>query len=275
MSDVIDRTEQYYDSADADEFYFRIWGGEDIHIGLYEAGETDICEASRRSVARIAGKIAHWPEGSRFLDIGAGYGGSGRYVAKKYGFQVSNLNLSKVQNKRDREITEKQGLSGKVEVIDGNFEELPFGDNAFDIVWSQESILHSGNRFKVFREVDRVLKPGGEFIFSDPMQKPGVSKDELQPVLDRIHLETMGSVEDYKKFAAELGWETLEVELIPDQLPNHYAAVLHNLESRADEIEGKVSTEYVENMKKGLRHWIDAGKKGLLDWGILHFRKPA
>ena len=25
----------YYDSSDADQFYELVWGGEDIHIGLY------------------------------------------------------------------------------------------------------------------------------------------------------------------------------------------------------------------------------------------------
>ena len=29
-------TEIYYDSAAADNFYFNIWGGEDIHIGIYD-----------------------------------------------------------------------------------------------------------------------------------------------------------------------------------------------------------------------------------------------
>ena len=29
----------YYDSSDADRFYAEIWGGEDIHIGLYETAE--------------------------------------------------------------------------------------------------------------------------------------------------------------------------------------------------------------------------------------------
>ncbi|MCP5497196.1 MAG: SAM-dependent methyltransferase, partial [Leptospiraceae bacterium] len=26
----------YYNSSEADQFYYNIWGGEDIHIGLYD-----------------------------------------------------------------------------------------------------------------------------------------------------------------------------------------------------------------------------------------------
>ena len=42
--------ENYYDSSDADIFYERVWGGEDIHIGLYESG-LSIFEASRKPLS--------------------------------------------------------------------------------------------------------------------------------------------------------------------------------------------------------------------------------
>ena len=42
----------YYDSAEADDFYRTIWGGEDIHVGLYDNGE-DISRASRRTVETL------------------------------------------------------------------------------------------------------------------------------------------------------------------------------------------------------------------------------
>ena len=38
----------YYDSSDADRFYAEIWGGEDIHIGLYEPADHPIATASER-----------------------------------------------------------------------------------------------------------------------------------------------------------------------------------------------------------------------------------
>ena len=35
---------------------------------------------------------------------------------------------------------------------------LPLPDASCDVAWSQDSILHAGNRSRVFDEVDRVLK---------------------------------------------------------------------------------------------------------------------
>ena len=55
-SGVRDTTEQYYDSQDADGFYSTIWGGEDLHIGVYE-NTTDIREASDAIVDRLAATL--------------------------------------------------------------------------------------------------------------------------------------------------------------------------------------------------------------------------
>ncbi len=272
---VVDKAREYYDSGDADNFYYNVWGGEDIHIGLYQSDTEPIRDASRRTVARMTEKLAaNLQPGAKVLDIGAGYGGSARYMAKEKGLHCTCLNLSVVQNDRNRVMNKEQGLDDKVDVVDGSFEELPFADDSFDAVWSQDAILHSGNRKLVFEEVDRVLKSGGHIIFTDPMQKPGVAKEDLQPVLNRIHLETMGSIEDYKAFAKDLGWEVVEIEEMPEMLVTHYSSVLRELENREEELKDVCSAEYRENMKKGLRHWIEAGKKDALDWGILHFRKP-
>ena len=50
--------QDYYNSDDADAFYASIWGGEDIHIGLYEREDEAIIDASRKTVERIEKIIA-------------------------------------------------------------------------------------------------------------------------------------------------------------------------------------------------------------------------
>ncbi len=274
-SEVVDVARDYYDSSDADRFYFQIWGGEDIHVGIYNSETEPIRDASRRTVDTMLSRIPTLPADARMLDIGAGYGGSARVIARERGIRVTCLNLSSVQNERNRALTAEQGLDGLIDVHDGNFEDLPFGDASFDYLWCQDSILHSGRRKRVFEEVHRVLKPGGGFIFTDPMQKEGVDPAILESVLARIHLPSMGSVEKYRGFAADLGWETVDIDERPECLVRHYSRVLEELEARTAEIAEHVSPDYIERMKKGLRHWIEAGSQDALDWGILHFRKPA
>ena len=270
---AVDKAQEYYNSDDADNFYFTIWGGEDIHVGLYNSEDEPIFDASRRTIERMASKISNLDKDSKILDIGAGYGGAARYLAKKYGCQVVALNLSEVENERDRKMNEDQGLDHLITVVDGSFEEIPYPDFSFDVVWSQDAILHSGNREQVIKEVARVLKSGGDFVFTDPMQTDDCPEGVLQPILDRIHLETLGSPGFYRESAKKYGMKEIEFEEHASQLPIHYGRVLKETEGQEDELSKVVSQNYINNMKQGLNHWVSGGNNGYLTWGIFHLRK--
>lgn len=270
---TVETAQKYYDSDDADNFYFHVWGGEDIHVGIYQRPGESIFEASRRTVEKMAEQLAGFPAGAKVVDLGAGYGGSARYLAREKGFHVTCLNLSAVQNQRNRQMNREQGLEDRIDVVDGNFEELPFDDGAFDIAWSQDAFLHSADRARVFAEIDRVLKPGGLLVITDPMMRQGAPQAVLQPVFDRIHLDSMGSVEHYAKYAEDLGWTVLPHEERTQDLVTHYSRVREELERRTPELLSHCSREYLDRMKKGLGHWVEAGKNNALFWGILVYRK--
>lgn len=272
-SDTVQKAREYYNSNDADNFYFTIWGGEDIHIGLYQSDEEPIMDASRRTVAELAKQLESLPAKAHILDIGAGYGGSARYLAREHGYRVTAFNLSEIENERDRAMNQEQGLDHLIDVVDGDFESLPFADESFDAVWSQDAILHSGDRKKVFEEVDRVLKPGGHFVLTDILQQPDVAPATLQPVYDRIHLDSLGSEQAYDGYADDLGWRKVVFEAMPGQLPRHYQRVHDTLTEQREDLSKVVSEAYMDRMEKGLQHWIEAGRNGRLTWGILHYEK--
>jgi sarcosine/dimethylglycine N-methyltransferase len=270
---AVDTAREYYNSSDADRFYATIWGGEDIHIGLYQSENDSIVDASRRTVEKMASSVKNLDSKTRVLDIGSGYGGSARYLVKQFGCQVGCLNLSETQNTRNRELNQKEGISLAINVIDGSFEDIPLPDGSVDLVWSQDAILHSGDRKKVFEEVSRVLVKGGQFIFTDPMQSPKCPEDVLQPILDRIHLDSLGSIEYYQKLAKDLGLKEVGIMDLSKNLPAHYSRVLQELVAQQHTLIRVCAEEYLANMKVGLQHWVDAGIAGHLTWGILHFKK--
>ncbi|WP_026185928.1 methyltransferase domain-containing protein [Thioalkalivibrio thiocyanodenitrificans] len=266
---------EYYNSDDADTFYHRVWGGEDIHVGLYESDDEPIFDASRRTVAHMGDLLGEPSSDMHILDLGAGYGGSARYLASTFGCRVVALNLSEVENERNREKTRAHHLDKLIEVVDGSFESVPYPDASFDVVWSQDAILHSGNRRQVIKEVARLLKPGGVFIFTDPMQTDDCPEGVLEPILARIHLDTLGSPSFYREACAAEGLEEIGFEEHAEQLPRHYGRVLRETEAKEDSLKGEISEEYIQRMKKGLGHWIEGGRNGHLTWGIFRFRKPA
>ncbi len=272
-SPTVDTARDYYNSSDADRFYATIWGGEDIHIGLYQGESDSISDASRRTVEKMASCVEGLGKETRVLDIGSGYGGSARFLVKTYGCQVGCLNLSETQNQRNRELNQKEGISLSINVVDGSFEAIPLPDESVDVVWSQDAILHSGDRKKVFEEVSRVLAKGGQFIFTDPMQSTHCPPEVLQPILDRIHLDSLGSIGYYQGLAASIGFKEIQIEDLSKNLTAHYSRVLQELVAQHHTLIRVCSEDYLANMKVGLQHWIDAGKAGHLAWGILQFRK--
>ena len=84
----------------------------------------------------------------------------------------------------------------------------------------------------------------------------------------------MGSFELYEKLAGENGMSKVEIIDLSEHLPRHYGSVLRDLQQREEQLkaDGLVSAEYMERMKKGLGHRIEAGGAGRLRWGILRFR---
>lgn len=275
QSDAVREAEAYYDSSDADAFYSAIWGGNDIHIGIYEKPDEDIAVASRRTVERMVSMLPALSANDRVIDLGAGYGGSARYLSGETGCQVTCVNLSETQNEANRQLTASENLSDRVQVVHGSFEDLAEPDSSFNVVWSQDAFLHSGDRCRVLDEASRVLRSPGHLIFTDPMQSDSCPEGVLRPILDRIHLETLGSPAFYRAELGRRGFEERGWVDLTDQMRTHYSRVMATLGDRYDEMVECCSREYVDNMLQGLDHWVVGADNGYLKWGIFHFARPA
>lgn len=262
----------YYDSDEAVGFYSQVWGGEDIHVGLYDQTD-DIRAASRLTVERMVEKVQPLA-GKNVIDLGSGYGGAARVLAGQYGAHVTAFNLSTVENDRNRRMTKEAGLDDQIDVVDGSFDDMPFDDGSFDVAWSQDAILHAPDRKAVLDEVARVLKPGGLFVFTDPMQADDLQdKAAMQPIYDRIHLPDLASIGFYREELQKRGFEVVEIEELTHQLGTHYRRVREDLLAKQQEL--GLSDEFVERMSNGLTHWVDGAAAGRLSWAIMTFRKQA
>ncbi len=272
--DIRDITEDYYDSDDADTFYSTIWGGEDLHIGIYE-DTSDIRTASDRTIAEMIDRVPGIGPDSKVLDLGAGYGGAMRRLVEKTGCEAVCLNISETQNTYNLQKIRQAKLSDRITVRHGVFENVPAEDASVDVVWSQDAFLHSDQRAKVIAEAFRVLKPGGHLIFTDPMQADDVPEGVLQPVYDRLQLNSLGSMRFYREAAENVGFTTLAQEEMTDQLRTHYARVREELLAHHEELrDAGASLEYLDKMAIGLENWVKAADNGHLAWGIQLFRKP-
>lgn len=262
---------EYYNTSDADTFYATIWGGEDMHIGIYDDPGDDHVTASRRTVETMAARVDLGPD-RRVLDLGSGYGGVARHLVRTHGCSVTCLNLSEVENARNRRLTDEAGLTGRIEVVDGSFEDLPFDDGSFDLVWSQDAFLHSGDPARVLGEALRVLTDDGELVFSDLMAAAEADPRALGPIVERLRLDRLETAGFYLGELVRQGARTVGFEELTPHLITHYRKILAETERRWDELEPQLGPEFASALKPSLQRWIDGGEDGDITWGIFHAR---
>jgi SAM-dependent methyltransferase len=106
------------------------------------------------------------------LDIGCGIGGPARFFATKYGCRVTGIDLTPEYIEVARTLTDKVGLSNRVEFNCGDATDLPYKDEAFDMAWALNVTMNIEDRARFYAGVYRVLKPGGLFAASELGQGP-------------------------------------------------------------------------------------------------------
>lgn len=109
----------------------------------------------------------------RVLDVGSGLGGPSRYLAHTHGVQVTGIDLTPEFVAAATLLAERTGLAGRVTYQQGNALALPFDAGTFDVVWSQNVAMNIGDRDRLYREMHRVLRPGGRLALNEILAGPG------------------------------------------------------------------------------------------------------
>lgn len=110
-------------------------------------------------------------DGATVLDVGCGLGGPCRMLADEYNCQATGIDLSHEYIRTAKGLSKLVKLDSKTSFVQGDATSLPFGDNLFDVVWTQHVQMNIPDKEKFYSEISRVLKPGGYFLYYDILQK--------------------------------------------------------------------------------------------------------
>ncbi|MGM0586435.1 MAG: SAM-dependent methyltransferase [Pseudomonadota bacterium] len=259
----------YYDGADAADFYRLCWGGSDIHIGRYETGDETVAEASEAMTRRLL-DLAGLRAGDRVLDIACGYGGTLRAQARR-GCRASGTDISRVCVKEARRANAEAGLADRIAVEPGDFHAIGRDAETFDAVICQESLIHSGDRARVFSEVRRVLRPGGVFALSDILTAEGADLALIEAAFARLGAKAGATPRDYRSLAVKAGFVLEHAEERPDDIRRHYAKQAERLSGPVPGLDPGAAARIAESIAR----WRTALAGGHITWACLIARKPA
>lgn len=107
--------------------------------------------------------------GMRVLDVGGGLGGPARTLATEYGCPVEVLDLTEEFCRAGEALTTLTGLSALVTFRRGDALNMPYPDETFDIAWTQHSSINVPDKRRLYREIQRVLRPGGRLALHEIM----------------------------------------------------------------------------------------------------------
>lgn len=98
------------------------------------------------------------------LDIATGTGDLAILMAQTGAKEIIGLDLSEGMLEVGRKKIADKNLSGKIQMVQGDSENLPFGDNRFDAITVAFGVRNFETLDKGLAEILRVLKPGGIFV---------------------------------------------------------------------------------------------------------------
>jgi sterol 24-C-methyltransferase len=152
---------RYYDATTW--IYRRAWGSS-FHFAPLRRGEGRSA-AIRRYEHELAALLDVRPS-CRVVDLGCGIGGPASSIAAATRARIVALNAN-VGQLGVMQRAARRRPDADVRAVCGDYARLPFGADAFDVAYAFEALCHAVDLDAVFRDVHRVLRPGGMLGFSE------------------------------------------------------------------------------------------------------------
>lgn len=156
-------------------------------------------------------------KGARVADFCAGLGGTVRYLAHRYGADVTGIELTPARVAGAAELTRRVGLEHAARVLHGNVMDVSPADGCMDAVVSQEAFCHVPDLKQALSQAFRILREDGRIAFTDWVAHEPLSTVDAQLMWDGMAIQPLQSIQSYRTLVEAAGFEVISVTDLTDE----------------------------------------------------------
>jgi SAM-dependent methyltransferase len=143
------------------------------------------------------------------LDVGCGLGGPARFVANRYGSQVTGIDLTAEYVETGNTLCKWVGLDQRISLHQGSALAMPFTEGSFDGAYMLHVGMNIEDKEKLASEVARVLRPGSIFGIYDVMRTGPGDLSFPVPWATTGGLSAVADCDRYKSALQKAGFDIL------------------------------------------------------------------
>ena len=160
--------------------------------------------------------MTHFEVRGDVLDIGCGGGGNiSRMLPMEGVTSVKGLDYSEVSVAKSKEVNAAAIADGRCEIVQGDVRDMPFLDCSFDTVTAFETVYFWPEIGETFKQVYRVVRPGGLFAVTNESDGEDKSAVKYQRMIDGMNLYTPERLKELMEAAGFTGIEIYRYEEKP------------------------------------------------------------
>jgi SAM-dependent methyltransferase len=188
--------------------------------------------------------------GAKLLDVGAGSGWPGLYLAQLTGCDVVMVDLPLAALRIARERAAADNLSERCGAVAADGAALPFRDASFDALNHSEVLCCTPDKLGVLRACRRVARDGSKMAFTIIALAPSLSDSERQIAME-AGPKFVDVEDDYTVLLGQSGWCMQERTDLTDVFLQTQSAELDGMKARADALAQVFGSDaFTQRMKR-------------------------
>lgn len=139
---------------------------------------------------------------TEIVELGCGGGRNAAQLLSRFPkAKLTALDYSEVSVEKTMRINWRNIQNGRCRVLQGDVSALPFAESSFDLATAFETVYFWPGPTESFREVWRVLRPGGIFLIVN--ESDGTNKDDEKwlSIIDGLHIFNKAQLSAFLKDA--------------------------------------------------------------------------